>query len=164
MAGVTGKLLEANVCRVSGRKFTVSRKRVNMTLTMNAGALSPESIRKLNELSGENVKVCMQCATCTGMCPMAAEMEFSPRKVMHLAQFGLQSKLKDINTYWKCASCHACTVKCPRGIDIARVMEALRQLSLRTGKNHIEPSEMSAETIAELPQIALVAGFRKLTS
>lgn len=135
-----------------------------MTLKMNAGTLSPESTKKLNELSGENVKVCMQCATCTGMCPMAAEMELSPRMVMHLAQFGLQSRLEEINTYWKCASCHACTVKCPRGIDIAKVMEALRQKSLRTGENHIEPSEMSAEAIAEMPQIALVAGFRKLTS
>lgn len=135
-----------------------------MTLKMNAGTLSLESIKKLNELCGENVKLCMQCATCTGMCPMAAEMELSPRQVMHLAQFGMQEKLGDINTYWKCASCHACTVKCPRGIDIARVMEALRQKSLRTGRNHIEPSKMPAETIADLPQIALVAGFRKLTS
>lgn len=135
-----------------------------MTLKMNAGALSPESIRKLNELSGENVKVCMQCATCTGMCPMAQEMEVPPRLVMHLAQFGMQERLAGINTYWKCASCHACTVKCPRGIDIAKVMEALRQLSLRTGQNHIEPSKMSAEEIKALPQIALVAGFRKLTS
>ncbi len=131
---------------------------------MNAGTLSPESTKELNELSGENVKVCMQCATCTGMCPMAAEMELSPRMVMHLAQFGLQDRLEEINTYWKCASCHACTVKCPRGIDIAKVMEALRQKSLRTGENHIEPSMMSAEAIAEMPQIALVAGFRKLTS
>lgn len=135
-----------------------------MTLKMNAGTLSLESIKKLNELSGENVKLCMQCATCSGMCPMTAEMDYGPRKVMHMAQFGLREKLADINTYWKCASCHACTVKCPRGIDIAKVMEALRQQTLRTGKNRIEPSQMSAETIAELPQIAMVAGFRKLTS
>ncbi|WP_028583039.1 4Fe-4S dicluster domain-containing protein [Desulfogranum mediterraneum] len=135
-----------------------------MTLRINDRTLSRESIKNLNELSGENVKLCMQCATCTGMCPMAAEMDYSPRKVMHMAQFGLQSKLEEINTYWKCASCHACTVKCPRGIDIAKVMEALRQQTLRTNTNYIEPSEMSAETIAELPQIALVAGFRKMTS
>jgi heterodisulfide reductase subunit C len=68
------------------------------------------------------------------------------------------------NTFWKCASCHACTVKCPRGIDIAKVMEALRQQVLRRSKNYIEPSALPAETIEELPQIALVAGFRKLTS
>lgn len=131
---------------------------------MNAGTSSLESIKNINELSGENVKLCMQCATCSGMCPMTEEMDYGPRKVMHMAQFGLKEKLADINTYWKCASCHACTVKCPRGIDIAKVMEALRQQTLRTGKNKIEPSQMSAETIAELPQIAMVAGFRKLTS
>lgn len=133
-------------------------------MKMNAGTSSLESIKKLNELSGENVKLCMQCATCSGMCPMTAEMDYGPRKVMHMAQFGLQKKLAGINTYWKCASCHACTVKCPRGIDIAKVMEALRQQTLRKGTNKIEPSQMPAETIAELPQIAMVAGFRKLTS
>ena len=135
-----------------------------MTLQITAQTLSLKSIANLNELSGESVKLCMQCATCTGMCPMAEEMDFSPRKVMHLAQFGLHGKLTEINTYWKCASCHACSVKCPRGIDIAKVMEALRQQVLRQSKNYIEPSEIPAEVIAELPQIALVAGFRKFTS
>lgn len=137
---------------------------MEMTLKITAQTLSIKSIEKLNELSGESVKLCMQCATCTGMCPMAQEMDFSPRKVMHMAQFGLTEKLADINTYWKCASCHACSVKCPRGIDIAKVMEALRQQVLRKSKNYIEPSEISAERIAEMPQIALVAGFRKFTS
>lgn len=95
---------------------------------------------------------------------MSQEMDLSPREVMHVAQFGLMKKLDGINTYWKCASCHACSVKCPRGIDIAKVMEALRQQVLRKSKNYIEPSEISAERIAEMPQIALVAGFRKFTS
>lgn len=135
-----------------------------MTLAITAQTLSIQSIEELNELSGESVKQCMQCATCTGMCPMVQEMDFSPRKVMHMAQFGLVQKLLDINTFWKCASCHACSVKCPRGIDIAKVMEALRQQTLRKSKNHIEPSQLSTELIADMPQIALVAGFRKFTS
>ena len=135
-----------------------------MTLPINDQSLSLKSIEEINTLSGESVKLCMQCATCTGMCPMAQEMDFSPRKVMHFAQFGLMDRLVDINTFWKCASCHACSVKCPRGIDIAKVMEALRQKTLRKSKNYIEPSQMSQEVIAEMPQIALVAGFRKFTS
>jgi len=142
----------------------VFTKRIDMTLTITAQTQSIKSIEKLNELSGQSVKKCMQCATCSGMCPMVQEMDFSPRKVMHLAQFGLADKLAAINTYWKCASCHACSVKCPRGIDIARVMEALRQQVLRKSRNYIEPSRIPAETIAEMPQIALVAGFRKFTS
>lgn len=134
-----------------------------MTLTITAQTQSIQSIEKLKELSGESVKLCMQCATCTGMCPMAQEMDCTPRKVMHMAQFGLADKLAEINSYWKCASCHACTVKCPRGIDIAKVMEALRQQVLRKSRNYIEPSRLSAEQVAEMPQIALVAGFRKFT-
>lgn len=135
-----------------------------MTILITAQTQSLESIEKLKELSGESVKLCMQCATCTGMCPMAQEMDYSPRKVMHIAQFGLFHNLADINTYWKCASCHACSVKCPRGIDIAKVMEALRQQVLRKSHNYIEPSKLSQAAIAEMPQIALVAGFRKFTS
>lgn len=131
---------------------------------MDSGTQSLASIHKLNELSGENVKLCMQCATCSGMCPMTDEMDLGPRKVMHLAQFGLSERLAQSTTHWKCASCHACTVKCPRGIDIAKVMEALRQQTLRKGENRIEPSQMDREKIAEMPQIAMVAGFRKLTS
>ena len=135
-----------------------------MTLKINSDAVSIDSIQRINELSGEQVKVCMQCATCSGMCPQTHEMDYSPRKIMHIAQLGLSEKLLGANTFWKCASCYACTVQCPRGIDIARVMEALRQIYLRKGENYIEPSQMAADDIKAMPQIALVAGFRKLTS
>ena len=131
----------------------------------------PESIKdvdsffeKLKELSGQDVKLCMQCGTCSASCPMMENMGMSPRKVMHYLQFGLPDVLDAINTCWICASCHTCSVRCPRGIDIARVMEALRQLTLRKNENFIEPSRIPAEIIKDCPPIAMVAGFRKLTS
>ncbi len=83
---------------------------------------------------------------------------------MHMAQLGLDEWLENLNTYWICASCHNCTVRCPRGIDIAKVMEALRLLTLRKNQNYIEPSQIPEETLKDCPQIAMVAGFRKLTS
>ncbi|MCP4752931.1 MAG: heterodisulfide reductase [Proteobacteria bacterium] len=132
-----------------------------MRITEN---ISMDFIDKLVELSGENVKVCMQCGTCSGSCPMTEHMDHYPRKLIHFAQFGLLEMLQNINTYWQCASCYTCSVRCPRGIDIAKVMEAMRQLALRTNENHIEPSQIPAEMIKGLPQIAMVAGFRKLTS
>lgn len=144
--------------------ISVPKARVEMTIKKSGQKVSLSSIRRINELSGENVKVCMQCATCSGMCPMTVEMDCSPRQVMHLAQFGFEEKLAGINTYWKCASCHACTVKCPRGIDIAKVMEALRQQVLRKSEDKIILSEIPKEDIKDMPQIAMVAGFRKLTS
>lgn len=135
-----------------------------MTLTLDTNVVSVDSINKVNDLSGENVKKCMQCGTCTAACPMAEEMDFFPRKVMHYSQLGMLSTMAEINSYWKCASCHSCTVRCPRGIDIAKVMEALRQLVLRTDKNYLEPSQIPQEKLKEYPGIMMVAGFRKLTS
>ena len=123
-----------------------------------------EFFKKLEELSGQNVHLCMQCGTCSASCPMVEHMQFTPRKVMHYLQFGLDEGMEDVNSCKVCASCHSCTVRCPRGIDIARVMEALRQIILRKNKNFIEPSKMDPETIKDCPQIALVAGFRKMTS
>ncbi len=135
-----------------------------MTLPLNPQRVSVDSISKIKELSGENIKACMQCGTCTAACPMAEEMDFFPRKVMHFSQFGMLSRMEDINSYWKCASCHSCSVRCPRGIDIAKVMESLRLLVLRTNKNYIEPSQIPKEKLKEYPGIMMVAGFRKLTS
>jgi heterodisulfide reductase subunit C len=115
-------------------------------------------------LSGQNIQQCFQCGTCSASCPMIESLDRDPRKVMRMAQLGLEDELENTNTCWVCASCHTCNVVCPRGVDLPRVMEALRQMSLRKNINYIEPSELPAETIKKCPQIAMVAGFRKLTS
>ena len=94
---------------------------------------------------------------------MSFAMDLLPRQIMRLAQLGLEDDIADSNTMWLCASCLACTVRCPRGIDLSRVMEALRLITLRKNIDFVEPSDIPPETIAELPQIALVSGFRKLT-
>ena len=135
-----------------------------MKATITPKTMDDGFVQKLAELRGQNIHICMQCGTCAGSCPMSEHMEFSVRKVMHLAKLGLVDVLDDLNSCWSCASCHTCTVRCPREIDIARVMDALRQITLRKNINHIEPSQISKESLKEYPQIAMVAGFRKLTS
>ncbi len=95
---------------------------------------------------------------------MSFAMDPLPRQIMRLVQLGLEEKLAISKTFWLCATCLTCTVRCPRGVDVSRVMEALRLLTLRKNIDFVEPSKIDPETIAELPQIALVSGFRKLTS
>ncbi len=95
---------------------------------------------------------------------MTHSMDVLPRQVTHMAQFGLVERLENTKAWWVCASCYACQVVCPRGIDIARLMEAFRLLTLRKNINYIEPSQVPRETLSEYPQIALVSAFRKLTS
>jgi len=120
-------------------------------------------VKKVQELSGQKINLCYQCGKCSAGCPMAAAMDLLPNQVMRLVQLGLDEDIANSKTVWLCASCLTCTARCPKGVDLSKVMEALRLLTLRKNKNYVEPSQMPREEIADLPQIAMVSGFRKLT-
>jgi len=135
-----------------------------MPLKITSKTVDDNLIRKVREISGQPIYKCYQCGTCTGSCPMVEHIDATPRRLMALVQWGQAEALKDVNTPWVCASCHSCQVRCPRGIELPKVMEALRQIKLRTNENQIEPSNLQPEEIIDLPQIAMVSGFRKMTS
>ncbi len=122
------------------------------------------AIDKISEISGENVYKCMQCGTCSAVCPMVESMGFTTRKGIHLLQFGRTQEVLDARIGEFCASCHTCLVRCPRGIDVPRVYEAVRLLALRQNEDLIKPQEIPKEAMEEAPQIAFVSTFRKLTS
>jgi heterodisulfide reductase subunit C len=135
-----------------------------MTGIVLGKAVNKDFIRKIIELSGQNPFLCMQCGICTGACPMASSMDSFPRKVIRMIQLGLEERLKDLDMQWVCASCESCTVICPRGIEVSRVIEALRLIKLRRNVDHIHPLQLQREVLKEFPQIALIAAFRKMTS
>jgi len=139
----------------------MSYPRSNLILRMD-----PENKRfkdRVTELSGENVDLCFQCGACSSGCPMTQEMDLLPSKIIRMVQLGLEEALES-NTIWVCTTCFNCEVRCPRGIDIANVMEALRQLVLRKKYNRVSLDELSPEELRDLPQIALVSNQRKLTA
>ncbi len=119
-------------------------------------------LKKVEELSGETVTLCEQCGTCSASCPMVGEMDIMPSQMMRKAQFGLEEVLNS-KAMWLCASCYTCTVRCPRGIDLSKVAEALRQIRLRQAVDYIDIRQLEEDELEELPQIALISSFRKLT-
>ncbi len=119
---------------------------------------------KLLEISGQNPNTCMQCGYCSAACPMVAHMEITPRMVLRLLQLQLKEELQAVQTYWVCSSCQQCYVNCPREIDIPCLMEALRLMRLRQNLSCLEPSPEYFETLQDYPQIALIAGLRKMSS
>jgi len=90
-------------------------------------------------------------------------MDLSPRQIIELARLGLEEEIADSKTVWICASCLACTVTCPRGFDLSRLMEAIRLLTLRKRVDYVRPEEIPVEERGELPQIAMVSGLRKFS-
>ena len=119
--------------------------------------------RKVRDISGEDPNLCFQCGLCAGSCPMTGEMEIYTRKMMHLLQLGLTDAVITSKMAYLCASCHTCEVRCPRGIDIPAVVEAMRQLTVRAGENYLAPESIPGDRIKDLPQAAIVAGLRKFT-
>ncbi len=134
-----------------------------MRVRISASGVQGEFVHRVSELSGQNLNLCYQCGKCSAGCPMSFAMDFLPNQIMRLVQLGLEEDISNSKTIWLCASCLTCTVRCPKGVDISRVMEALRLITLRKNKDFVEPSKIPPQTIAEMPQIALVSGFRKLT-
>ena len=133
-----------------------------MAQTVVITAKNEAFLKKIVALSAEAITVCDQCGTCSGSCPMISEMDVTPSQLMRMVQLG-QSEALDTKTMWMCASCFACTVRCPRGLDLSKVAEALRQVTLRRSVDHIDIRNIPDDELAELPQIALVSAFRKLT-
>ena len=134
-----------------------------MSVTVSPKRLRGEFVRKVKELSGENLQLCYQCGMCSGVCPAVPDMDLSPRQVIELARLGMQEEIAESKTVWICATCLACTVNCPRGFDLSKLMEAIRLLTLRKNVDYVRPEQIPPEERDDIPQIAMVSGLRKFT-
>lgn len=134
----------------------------NPKLVLRKDEKTEKFIKKIEELTGQNIFACYQCGRCSAGCPLVDQMDLLPNQVIRLLQLGDMSVL-DSNTYWVCASCFTCSTRCPKGVKITEIMEALRVYQLRLnkeGKTILE--EIPKEEIEKLPVIALVSNLRKL--
>jgi quinone-modifying oxidoreductase subunit QmoC len=89
----------------------------------------PGEIQK--EPGGEKLEHCIQCGTCSGVCPLSIYMDYTPRRVIYLTRAGFKDEVLKSNTIWLCSSCYACTVDCPKGIHITDIMYTLKQRAIR---------------------------------
>lgn len=135
-----------------------------MRIEISSQRLQSDFVKKVGEISGQSLLSCNQCGKCSAGCPMSFAMDFLPNQIIRLVQLGLEEDITSSKTIWLCASCLTCSVRCPQGVDLGRVMEALRLITLRKNIDYVEASNIPADTLNELPQIALVSSFRKHTA
>jgi quinone-modifying oxidoreductase subunit QmoC len=82
---------------------------------------------------GENIRECIQCGTCSSICPMSIYMDNTPRRLIAMADAGFKEEVLSSFTIWLCSSCYACLVSCPRNIKITDVMYAFKRRAIEEG-------------------------------
>ena len=112
--------------------------------------------------SGVDVLKCMRCGKCSGTCPSYDEMEYHPHQFVYMVEKGEIDKLMASPSNYKCLSCFACVERCPRGVEPAKLVEAVRAMVIRKqGQNHLKPDQIPALLDEDLPQQAIVTALRK---
>ncbi len=105
-----------------------------------APAVAPGStdanLRFLEEVSARTagvsrLEMCIQCGTCGGSCPAAADMDHTPRMLFAMIRAGMRDDALRSNTPWICVSCYHCVVRCPQNVHIADVMYTLKSMAIQ---------------------------------
>lgn len=113
-------------------------------------------------ISGVNPKKCMKCGKCSGTCPSYDAMEYHPHQFVSMVANGQIEKLMESDSIYMCLSCMACVERCPRGVEPASIIEAVRLAVIRQqGKDHLKPEQIPALLDEDLPQQAITSAFRK---
>jgi heterodisulfide reductase subunit C len=82
---------------------------------------------------GEDVCRCYQCQKCSAGCPMTFAMDYTPSQIMRMVQLGQEDELLASKTIWVCLTCNTCSIRCPNDIDIALVIDSLRERAVHKG-------------------------------
>ena len=125
---------------------------------METKSLKEDIIRS----SGVNPKKCMKCGKCTATCPSFDEMEYHPHQFVYMVESGDIEPLLESKSLYKCLSCFACIDRCPRGVEPAKLVEAVKLSVIRQkDSNHLKADDIAKYLDEDIPQQAIVSAFRK---
>jgi heterodisulfide reductase subunit C len=135
-----------------------------MRINISRRKIKDSFVTKVEEISGQNLLACYQCGKCSAGCPAVSEMDILPNQIIRYAQLGFKDELMRSKSIWICASCFTCNARCPKGINIAEVIEAIRQILLRKREDHLKVEKLSDKEKEDVPPIAIISSLRKFTS
>ena len=119
-------------------------------------------VEDILRISGVNPRKCMRCGKCTATCPNFDEMEYHPHQFVYMVENGELEVLLASESLYKCLSCFACVERCPRGVEPAKLIEAVRLSVIREkDRNHLSVNDVPSMIDAETPQQLLMAALRK---
>ncbi len=101
----------------------------------------PNFVKEVEAKSGQKLSTCYQCGNCTAGCPGGEFYDRQVSQIMRAAQMGLKKEALENRSLWLCLSCQTCSARCPNNIDVAGVMETLREMARHEGHVNDRPIE-----------------------
>lgn len=122
---------------------------------VRAGLSQEEDLSLLHEVSIKTagvsrLEMCIQCGTCGGSCPSAADMDHTPRMLFAMLRAGMRDLVLQSNTPWICVSCYHCVVRCPQNVHITDVMYTLKGMAIREKKYRSAVAPEFSETFVDM--------------
>lgn len=117
------------------------------TGAIDVSILDSRFAERVHKLGISNLTRCYQCLRCANGCPVAFAMDYTPTQIMRMASMGMKDEVLNSSTIWLCASCQTCTTRCPMDIDIAGVMDAMKEIAIEEG---IQPKEKNIRDMHEI--------------
>jgi heterodisulfide reductase subunit C len=116
-----------------------------MSSEARPGSMGQRLSDRLFEETSESVALCYQCGKCSAGCPLASEMDYPPSQILRMLQLGfpyLEEQALNSRTIWYCLTCETCMARCPKEVDLPRIMAFLREESMRRDLVNPEAKEI----------------------
>ena len=116
----------------------------------------------IRRITGINPRKCMKCGKCTATCPAFDDMDYHPHQFVDMVEKGQIEKLMASNGIWNCMSCFACLERCPRQVEPAKLIEAVRLMAVRRQDgDRLKADDIPCMLDENTPGQLLMTAFRK---
>jgi heterodisulfide reductase subunit C len=122
--------------------------------TIHDEAIDPDFIDTIVEAGADRIRTCIQCGTCSSVCPSGRRTAFRTRELMRKALLGLKDEVLSSPDLWLCATCFTCLERCPRQIKVTDAIVIMRNMAVEEGymlPQHRKASQKLLETGHAVP-------------
>lgn len=106
-----------------------------MAIVISKEKKSGDLINDVLNISGIDIRSCLQCKKCSNGCPVTSLTKVHPSDIIRRLQLNVGDKIFESDLIWTCASCETCFARCPMKINMAAVMDSLRIMSVRNSNS-----------------------------
>ncbi|MFW9808849.1 MAG: CoB--CoM heterodisulfide reductase subunit C [Candidatus Thorarchaeota archaeon] len=95
--------------------------------------IDSEFVDKIVEAGADRLRTCIQCGTCSSVCPSGRRTAFRTREVIRKALLGLKDEVLASPDLWLCSTCYTCLERCPRQIKVTDAIVIMRNMAVDHG-------------------------------